>query len=1026
MNLFSRKDPNRLSLGEAAAYARSRIYLSLNYYLYSPAIDWLRIDVETIAIEVAQDALRTEKKQKEPTSETPYKIRPSAAFLVSKFTFNLLKPYKARLKGMFLTGELVLNERTLNIWFLEHLLDMALFLKWYHAAVAVLKILFICEFEEFKNLADRLDYASDSYPSEAKLRDIKKRMIDELNKWFKGIVILEEIKVGSKTELHFRRPPAPAQNLDFAANTLRKTRPVKPGCTLHDKSGLELLKEIERLKRQRAPNDFADDTEREIMQFLTCPDCLFSTFEALRLDHLSRGEKLFGNWRDKLGLPAYIIPLSGVGQSTSSLGGGSEGTLSIGQRPLDKSDEGDKTSFKRKLTWREKKILRQRDRRRRNLPLDFVFIVIDNGDPIELLLDGPRSRRIPLREGDSIIEVRGEDAEGSLPIDYHYVGWDPQLDEHKDYFFVTKLRNGRRLKFKLNYQRDEETGDLVSATLDVTYSEGKISLKVPHPQPAPKPRAQNLATYGIAAGIALVGVVGLVAYNSWSQQSNPTPAHIPQYGSPSNNNQRAEVMPAPSVSPTTPLPLTPISTSTPVVGKKPRRVWGCGNGLAKPEKRDRQGSPSTPEVKPRPNSIPPPAMITSNQREVGNPMAQANVTPATAPSPTPLLPNRQDDNDGAQDDADGNVASGAAPPKGVAAMGSVNTSVAMVTEGPEEASIRGRVILKDSGRGLSGVSLTIADLGSGEKFEINSDEDGFYTFSGPKDRDYKITVPEGRFRKYEEHVKIREGVKQRDVVLEEVSNSAAGVVTSAPSERENSDYVEGAISTPASTRTMNRPYVWRNGSWHQVNRNVSESLERLFSGRVPAERPDRVNSLALDKGRVIQVFLSESLNSRASRVGDAVNTVVAKPVYAGNVEVIPEGSIIAGSVSRVSSAAEIGGNGIIAVQFHQLRLSDGTKRDVKISLRRCFPQSPNADDSGPGSARLPGRRREMVFVGDEEKGFRIVPADEANPAPGPFASGNLARRRPARPIYSDADVKQSTEFCVALDESVSLRASTSK
>lgn len=91
--------------------------------------------------------------------------------------------------------------------------------------------------------------------------------------------------------------------------------------------------------------------------------------------------------------------------------------------------------------------------------------------------------------------------------------------------------------------------------------------------------------------------------------------------------------------------------------------------------------------------------------------------------------------------------------------------------------------------------------------------------------------------------------------------------------------------------------------------------------------------IPLPVGTVIPVKLLDALDSRTAQTGDIVRFAVLQPIKIGDMEVIPEGMTLDGTVTKVRKAKRFGVDGKITLQFHQLRAIDGTLINVKEADR---------------------------------------------------------------------------------------------
>lgn len=113
----------------------------------------------------------------------------------------------------------------------------------------------------------------------------------------------------------------------------------------------------------------------------------------------------------------------------------------------------------------------------------------------------------------------------------------------------------------------------------------------------------------------------------------------------------------------------------------------------------------------------------------------------------------------------------------------------------------------------------------------------------------------------------------------------------------------------------------------------AELQEQLDFGTEPLT-PDvahSIGALPVD-GSVVEARLMTALSSATAHQGDAVEAIVSRPLFEGGRLVLPQGSVLQGSVIQVHPARHPGRNGELRLVFHQLRLADGVEQKVQASL----------------------------------------------------------------------------------------------
>jgi hypothetical protein len=85
-------------------------------------------------------------------------------------------------------------------------------------------------------------------------------------------------------------------------------------------------------------------------------------------------------------------------------------------------------------------------------------------------------------------------------------------------------------------------------------------------------------------------------------------------------------------------------------------------------------------------------------------------------------------------------------------------------------------------------------------------------------------------------------------------------------------------------------------------------------------------------GSVVHARLETALNSATAKVGDPVEAVITEPLVASNHLILPEGSVIKGSVMQVSPARRLGRNGQLRILFREVAPPNGIEQKVETNL----------------------------------------------------------------------------------------------
>jgi hypothetical protein len=85
-------------------------------------------------------------------------------------------------------------------------------------------------------------------------------------------------------------------------------------------------------------------------------------------------------------------------------------------------------------------------------------------------------------------------------------------------------------------------------------------------------------------------------------------------------------------------------------------------------------------------------------------------------------------------------------------------------------------------------------------------------------------------------------------------------------------------------------------------------------------------------GSVVHARLITPLNSATSKKGDKVEAVITQPLVVSDRLILPEGSVISGSVMQVQPARRLARNGQLRILFHEVAPPNGVEQKVVTSL----------------------------------------------------------------------------------------------
>jgi hypothetical protein len=112
-------------------------------------------------------------------------------------------------------------------------------------------------------------------------------------------------------------------------------------------------------------------------------------------------------------------------------------------------------------------------------------------------------------------------------------------------------------------------------------------------------------------------------------------------------------------------------------------------------------------------------------------------------------------------------------------------------------------------------------------------------------------------------------------------------------------------------------------------------------------------------GSLVSASLITPLDSGTAKFGETVQAVVTKPLFDGNRLVLPQGSLLNGSVLQVRPARHLKHNGELRIAFHELVLPSGSSFRVDTTLEAVQAGqavNPSLDPEGGAKATNPKSR----------------------------------------------------------------------
>ncbi len=119
-----------------------------------------------------------------------------------------------------------------------------------------------------------------------------------------------------------------------------------------------------------------------------------------------------------------------------------------------------------------------------------------------------------------------------------------------------------------------------------------------------------------------------------------------------------------------------------------------------------------------------------------------------------------------------------------------------------------------------------------------------------------------------------------------------------------------------------------------VGTSFNADLQQPLDFGTESVKPELLTSIGAPPptGSVVHARLVTPLNSSTSKKGDVVEALITEPLVASDHLILPEGSIIRGSVMQVQPARRLARNGQLRILFREVAPPDGIAQKVETSL----------------------------------------------------------------------------------------------
>jgi hypothetical protein len=116
--------------------------------------------------------------------------------------------------------------------------------------------------------------------------------------------------------------------------------------------------------------------------------------------------------------------------------------------------------------------------------------------------------------------------------------------------------------------------------------------------------------------------------------------------------------------------------------------------------------------------------------------------------------------------------------------------------------------------------------------------------------------------------------------------------------------------------------------------SFNAELQRPLDFGTEALKPEELINIGTPPptGSVVHARLETPLSSATAKKGDPVEALITEPLVVSDHLILPEGSVIKGSVVQVARARRLGRNGQLRILFHQVAPPNGIEQKVETNL----------------------------------------------------------------------------------------------
>jgi hypothetical protein len=190
----------------------------------------------------------------------------------------------------------------------------------------------------------------------------------------------------------------------------------------------------------------------------------------------------------------------------------------------------------------------------------------------------------------------------------------------------------------------------------------------------------------------------------------------------------------------------------------------------------------------------------------------------------------------------------------------------------------------------------------------------------------------------------------------------------------------------------------------------------------PAPAPEPVR-IRLPEGTRINFTLNDPLSTKTNQTGDPFSGVVSRSVRVGETLVIPEGSVVRGTVGHVERPGRVKGRAELGLRFDQLELPDGQTYNLSASLT-ALGEGEKEEVTEEGQVKGEGsKKRDAATIG-AGAGIGAVVGAIGGGGKGAATGGAIGAGAGTAVVLltrgKDVELNRGTELAIQLDRPLSV------